>query len=219
MHLITDVFFFPLPASVDFQSTVNLTKLNNINIAARYELEGYAGPFLPDPVTTVDAKVGPACSAKCASTIKFQRHAFFFFFSISLSLVGNLGCLSWARHSSCKFLIIMYIYHAVINALSAHIPMCAVFLLVQTVAELPAFHIFNVQTNVDACDCSQSLCKRFIESTLKADWGEKISCCKEESKPCQNCAWLFSSMLCQRRWRAPLSPLQEPVKRLLRDYG
>ena len=79
------LFFFPLPVSVDFQSTVNLTKLNNINTAARYELEGYAGPFLPDAVTTVDAKVGQACSAKYV-LLQLSSGFFFFFFVFHYSL-------------------------------------------------------------------------------------------------------------------------------------
>ena len=34
---------------------------------------------------------------------------------------------------------------------------CAVFLCVQTMAWLPAFGIFNVRTDVDACDCTRVL--------------------------------------------------------------
>lgn len=205
------LFFFPLPVSVDFQSTVNLTKLNNINTAARYELEGYAGPFLPDAVTTVDAKVGQACSAKyvllqLSSGILFIFVFLYFVIPCRKFGLPFLGEAQQLQERCYPFLIITYIYHTIISALSAHItvntcilPMCAVFLLVQTVAELPAFHIFNMHTNVDACNCSQRLYKCFRESALKIDSGEDISYCIEESKPCQNCAWLFSLMLCQQR--------------------
>jgi hypothetical protein len=41
----------------NFQSLVNVTKVNNINAAARYEVPGYTGPFLPSGVTACDTKV------------------------------------------------------------------------------------------------------------------------------------------------------------------
>ena len=124
-----NLFFFPLPVSVDFQSTVNLTKLNNINTAARYELEEYAGPFLPDAVTTVDAKVGQAGSAKYVLPQLSSGFVLLFFFSVCISSflswrkfgLSFLGEAHELQEQCYPFIIIMYIYHAVINALSAHI--------------------------------------------------------------------------------------------------
>lgn len=46
-----------VPVSDGFQSVVTMTKLSNVNTAARYEVEGYTGPFLPDVLSNGDAKV------------------------------------------------------------------------------------------------------------------------------------------------------------------
>lgn len=74
----------------------------------------------------------------------------FLCFSAPLSLAGNSGCLTWERHSSCRrALLIPVIY--------------VVFCCVSTVAWLPAFGMFNMCTDVGACDCVQGLyghCKK-----------------------------------------------------------
>ena len=62
--------------SVSYQSTINLTKVNNINTAARYELEGYTGPFLPDSITSVDAKVGLRCLYSLVQDTQFKSYAY-----------------------------------------------------------------------------------------------------------------------------------------------
>ncbi|KAK7093056.1 FAST kinase domain-containing protein 4-like [Littorina saxatilis] len=54
--VLAEDFWGSLPGTDSFQSVVNLMKVNNINTAARLELEGYTGPFLPPTITTADAK-------------------------------------------------------------------------------------------------------------------------------------------------------------------
>ena len=44
------------------------------------------------------------------------------------------------------------------SSLPSSATVCAVFLCVQTMVWLPVFEIFNVRTDVDACDCTRGLC-------------------------------------------------------------
>ena len=37
------------------------------------------------------------------------------------------------------------------------LPVCSVFVCVQTVGQLPVFGIFNMHANVEACNCTQRL--------------------------------------------------------------
>ena len=102
----------------------------------------------------------------------FQRIfiTFFQYFFVPYHHMGNLGHLTWVRHSSYKSLV------------------WAVFLRVRTMV-----WIFNVHTDVDACHCTQGLsrqCKRIWtgiwpwEQNPLPHWG---------LKPCQYQAWLFQS--------------------------
>lgn len=50
-------FWGSLPVSESFQSAITMTKLSNINTAAKFEVEGYAGPFLPEVLSNGDAKL------------------------------------------------------------------------------------------------------------------------------------------------------------------
>ena len=71
----------------------------------------------------------------------------------------------------------------------------AVFPCVQTMVWLTVFGIFNVPTDVDACDSTRGLYgHRQRVSTEIWLWG-KISCRTGGSNPCQYCAWLFNRML------------------------
>ena len=67
------------------------------------------------------------------------------FFKLYLFLVGNLGRLSWARLWQPQEQRYLFL------------PACVVFSYVQTVVWLPVFRIFNVCTDVDACDCTWGL--------------------------------------------------------------
>ena len=62
----------------------------------------------------------------------------------SLSLAGNSGRLTWVRHSSRK-------------SSATYSYQCVVFLCVRTMVWLPVLGIFNVRTDVDACDCTRVL--------------------------------------------------------------
>ena len=69
------------------------------------------------------------------------------FFSTSLFLAGNLGCLTWVKHSSHK-------------SGATHSYCCVQCFCVQTMVWLPVipvFGIFNMRTDVDACDCTKRL--------------------------------------------------------------
>ena len=83
-------------------------------------------------------------------------HFLFFYFSTSLSLGGNLGHLTLVRHSCRK-------------SSATHSYQCVVFSCVQIMAWLPVFGIFNVHTDVDACNCTRGL-YRHRESALEVDW-------------------------------------------------
>ncbi|KAK7480972.1 hypothetical protein BaRGS_00027787 [Batillaria attramentaria] len=55
--VLSEDFWGSLPVSDSFQSMITMTKLSNINAAAKYEVEGYTGPFLPDALCNGDAKL------------------------------------------------------------------------------------------------------------------------------------------------------------------
>jgi len=54
-------------------------------------------------------------------------------------------------------------------ALYPFLPVCAVFLHVQTMVWLPVFGAFNVHTNVDAYDCTEGCINTMRESALKSE--------------------------------------------------
>ena len=93
---------------------------------------------------------------------------FFFFFyllgSITLlSLAGDSGGLTWVRHNSRK-------------SSSTRSCQCVQYFRVSFQAKiwLLVFRIFNVSTDVDACDCTQRGCTDTVtESPLKVDSGKK----------------------------------------------
>ena len=106
-------------------------------------------------------------------------------------------CLSWQTHVSfvaTKMILAQQPQEQCYPFLSV----CAVFPCVQTVIWLPVFGIFNMSTDVDACNCAQSGCLDTIsESALKVDSGRKIPCRSGDSNLHQYCIWLFSWTLYQ----------------------
>ena len=74
------------------------------------------------------------------------------YFSTSLSLAGNLGCPTWVRHRSRR-------------SSATHSYRYVQYFHVQTMVWLPMFGIFNVCTDVDACDCTDTI----RECALEAD--------------------------------------------------
>ena len=77
---------------------------------------------------------------------------FFFFLSTSLSPAGNSGHLTWLSHSCCKS-----------SAADSYQSVQSVHVTKQWLLWLPVFGIFNVCTDVNACDCTWRLyghCKR-----------------------------------------------------------
>ena len=69
---------------------------------------------------------------------------FFFFCSASLSLVGNSGHLNWVIKTA-----------AARAALPFFISVCSVLTYPYNGTRLPVFGIFNMRTDVDACDCTR----------------------------------------------------------------
>ena len=69
----------------------------------------------------------------------------FFILALYLSLVGNLGCLTWIRLQQWQ------------EQRYPFLTVRAVFSCVQTKVWLPVLGIFNVRTDVNACDCTQGL--------------------------------------------------------------
>ncbi|PVD37322.1 hypothetical protein C0Q70_04321 [Pomacea canaliculata] len=67
--VLTEDFWGSLPVSDSFQSIVNFTKINNINIAAKYEIQGYTGPYLPDTFCPSDAKLLLRSERKAAEKV------------------------------------------------------------------------------------------------------------------------------------------------------
>ena len=130
----------------------------------------------------------------------FQRVfiTFFQYFFVPYHHMGNLGHLTWVRHSSYKSLV------------------WAVFLRVRTMV-----WIFNVHTDVDACHCTQGLsrqCKRIWtgiwlwEQNPLPHWGLNRVSIKpgffsqiryQLSYPGPRSGWrtIFSSRLCQHLCR------------------
>ena len=81
---------------------------------------------------------------------------------------------------------------------------CVVFSCVQTMVWLPVFGIFNMLTDVDACDCTRGCTDTLRESTLEVDSGRKIPCCTRDLNLGQYCTWLFSQrMLYQLSYPCP----------------
>ena len=81
----------------------------------------------------------------------------------SLSFVGDSGHHSWLRHS--------------MQPQEQHYPflsVCAVFSCVQTMVWLPAFGIFYVRTDVDACDHTWGLHAHRKSLCWKLTLGEKF---------------------------------------------
>ena len=72
-------------------------------------------------------------------------NCFIFFFSTSFSFVGNLGRLTWERQQQLQ------------EQLYPFLPAFAVFSCVQTIVWLRVFQIFDVCTDVYACDCTWGL--------------------------------------------------------------
>ena len=105
---------------------------------------------------------------------------FVFIVSPSLPLAADSGCLAWVRVQQpqdrrCPFLSV-----------------CVVFLCVQTGIWLPVFGVFNVRTDVGACDCTLGLYKHCKSLHWKVT-GRKIPCRTGESKLHQYCAKAFQS--------------------------
>ena len=71
---------------------------------------------------------------------------FFFFFALYLSLVENLGRLTWVKLQQPQEQRYPF--------LTVH----AVFSCVQTKVWLSILGVFNVRTDVDACDCTRGIC-------------------------------------------------------------
>ena len=76
--------------------------------------------------------------------LKFSM-SFFFFFALHSSLVGNSGRLTWVRLQQPK------------EQGYLHLLVRAVFSCIQTKVWLPMLGIFNVRTDVNACDCTRGL--------------------------------------------------------------
>ena len=53
------------------------------------------------------------------------------------------------------------------------------------------YRIFNVCTDVTACDCTWGCMDTIRESALKVDFGRKFTCCTRKSNLCQWCASLM----------------------------
>ena len=60
---------------------------------------------------------------------------FFFFLSTSLSLVRNVGCHTWVRHSSCKSSA-AHFCQCVQEQCCPFLSVCAIFLCIQTMVRL-----------------------------------------------------------------------------------
>ena len=71
---------------------------------------------------------------------------FFYFLSTSLSPAGNSGHLTWLSHSCCKS-----------SAADSYQSVQSVHVTKQWLLWLPVFGIFNVCTDVNACDCTWRL--------------------------------------------------------------
>ena len=84
------------------------------------------------------------------------------------------------------------------------ISMCAVFSRVQIMVWLPLFGIFNVRTDVEACDCTRGLYGHREESLHWKVTGRKIPCRIGDWNQRQYCAWLFSWTLYQLSYSRPL---------------
>ena len=94
-------------------------------------------------------KVGIEVFIGCVGCVLFC-FLFCFAFYTSWSLAGKSGHLTWVRHSSRK-------------SSATHSYWCVQYFCVQTMVRLPVLGIFNVRTDVDACDCTRRLyrhCKR-----------------------------------------------------------
>ena len=119
----------------------------------------------------------PVTGGKCPGlTVKrflqLEGMSFFspcFYVSASLFLMGKLGHLTWVRHSSCKS-----------SALYPFLTECAIFSCVRTVVWLPAFGIFKVHTDVDACNCTRGLCRHrkkvygtfLVDRAVQPSWSD-----------------------------------------------
>ena len=100
----------------------------------------------------------------------------------ALSFAGNSGRLTWVRHSSRKSSA-THCYHWVY----------AVFPCVQTMVWLPVSGIWNVRTDVDACDCTRGQYGQVTERVCTGSWlWEKDPLTHRDSNPRQHCAWFFS---------------------------
>ena len=80
---------------------------------------------------------------------------------------------------------------------------CAVFPCVRTVVWLPVFGIFNVHTDVDACDCTRGLYGH-RERVCTESWPWEKNPLPHDSNPRQYCgAWCFSRTLYQLNYPCP----------------
>ena len=70
--------------------------------------------------------------------------------------VATKGCLTWIRLRQPQ------------KQRYPFLPVCAIFSCVQAMVKLPLFRIFNVRTDVDACNCTRAVGVRL--QLTEDDW-------------------------------------------------
>ena len=106
---------------------------------------------------------------------------------------GTPGCV-WCVNVPRGELGLPYLVRR--SSLPSSATVCAVFLCVQTMVWLPVFEIFNVRTDVDACDCTRGLCRPH-ERVCTGSWlWEKSPLPHLGLEPAhQYCTWLSGRMV------------------------
>ena len=92
----------------------------------------------------------------------FLTFLFFFFFYFIYPFAGKKGRLTWIRQQPQE-------------QRYRFLPVCAVLSSVQTKVWLPKLGIFNMHTDVNACDCTRGCTDNVRESALKVDSGREKS--------------------------------------------
>ena len=117
--------------------------------------------------STLGEKV--ACAA-----ISPHLHTLLYFFSFSILLCPLWKIwVSWVRHSRRKRSA-THSYHS--------ISACSIFMCQNNM--VPSLGIFNMRTDVDACDCTRGLYGHCKESALAVDSGRKIPFSTRDSNLC-----------------------------------
>ena len=113
------------------------------------------------------------------------------FFSTSSSLVGYSSRRSWVRHSSRK-------------SSATHSYQCVQYFRVSAaMVRLPVFGIFNLHTDLNACDCTRGLYGHLKRVCTESWFWKKIPCRTGDSNPRQYYTWLFSRTLYPVRYSRP----------------